>query len=228
MAEGGEVKNGMTVSEMGQYYKSLLTPSRSAAVPPSSAALLDYMNRINRSVVEAPTPARPTPPETPAPVASSPAPLTYNTMVKKKTVSRSLPSYSYDPATQQYTQTSAGSPYTASVPDMASIIPSQFARNLAGFSQGGVTYAAGGKLLKGGGDGMSDSIPAVIQGGQKAALSQGEFVIPADVVSHVGNGSTEAGAKRFYEMMDRVRQARTGTTKQAPAINPSKYMKLAK
>jgi hypothetical protein len=228
MAEGGEVKNGMTVSEMGQYYKSLLTPSRSAAVPPSSAALLDYMNRINRSVVEAPTPPRPTPPETPAPVASSPAPLTYNTMVKKKTVSRSLPSYSYDPATQQYTQTSAGSPYTASVPDMASIIPSQFARNLAGFSQGGVTYAAGGKLLKGGGDGMSDSIPAVIQGGQKAALSQGEFVIPADVVSHVGNGSTEAGAKRFYEMMDRVRQARTGTTKQAPAINPSKYMKLAK
>jgi hypothetical protein len=75
---------------------------------------------------------------------------------------------------------------------------------------------------------MSDSIPAVIQGGQKAALSQGEFVIPADVVSHVGNGSTEAGARRFYEMMDRVRQARTGTTKQAPAINPSKYMKLAK
>jgi len=228
MAEGGEVKNGMTVSEMGQYYKSLLTPSRSAAVPPSSAALLDYMNRINRSVVEAPTPPRPTPPETSAPVTSSQAPLTYQTMVKKKKVSRSLPSYSYDPATQQYTQTSAGSPYTAGVPDMASIIPSQFARNLAGFSQGGATYAAGGKLLKGGGDGMSDSIPAVIQGGQKAALSQGEFVIPADVVSHVGNGSTEAGARRFYEMMDRVRQARTGTTKQAPAINPSKYMKLAK
>lgn len=87
-------------------------------------------------------------------------------------------------------------------------------------------YAAGGKLLRGDGDGMSDSIPAVIKGPkpQRAALADGEFVIPADMVSHLGNGSTEAGAKRLYAMMDRVRKARTGTTKQGRQINPEQYM----
>ena len=87
-------------------------------------------------------------------------------------------------------------------------------------------YAAGGKLLRGPGDGMSDSIPAVIKGAkpQRAALADGEFVIPADVVSHLGNGSTEAGAKRLYSMMDKVRHARTGNPKQGKQINPDKFM----
>jgi hypothetical protein len=87
-------------------------------------------------------------------------------------------------------------------------------------------YAAGGKLLRGAGDGMSDSIPAVIKGAkpQRAALADGEFVIPADVVSHLGNGSTEAGAKRLYSMMDKVRHARTGNPKQGKKINPDRFM----
>ena len=87
-------------------------------------------------------------------------------------------------------------------------------------------YAAGGKLLRGAGDGMSDSIPAVIKGKrpQRAALADGEFVIPADVVSHLGNGSTEAGAKRLYSMMDKVRHARTGNSKQGKQINPDRFM----
>ena len=87
-------------------------------------------------------------------------------------------------------------------------------------------YAAGGKLLRGAGDGMSDSIPAVIKGAkpQRAALADGEFVIPADVVSHLGNGSTEAGAKRLYSMMDKVRHARTGNPKQGKQINPDRFM----
>jgi len=98
-------------------------------------------------------------------------------------------------------------------------------------AQGGVAslsseYAAGGKLLQGPGDGMSDSIPAVIKGArpQRAALAQGEFVIPADVVSHLGNGSTDAGAKRLYAMMDKIRHARTGNKKQGRQINPNKFM----
>jgi len=97
-------------------------------------------------------------------------------------------------------------------------------------AQGGLmglnTYAAGGKLLQGPGDGMSDSIPAVIGGAkpQRAALAQGEFVIPADVVSHLGNGSTDAGAKRLYGMMDKIRKARTGTKKQGRQINPDQFM----
>jgi hypothetical protein len=79
-------------------------------------------------------------------------------------------------------------------------------------------YSDGGRMLKGPGDGMSDSIPAVIGKKQPARLADGEFVVPADVVSHLGNGSTDAGAKRLYSMMDKVRHARTGKKKQAPEI----------
>ena len=84
-------------------------------------------------------------------------------------------------------------------------------------------FAKGG-YLDGAGDGMSDSIPATIGGKQPARLADGEFVVPADVVSHLGNGSSKAGAKRLYSMMDKVRQARTGTKKQGKEINPNKYM----
>jgi len=85
-------------------------------------------------------------------------------------------------------------------------------------------YARGGRMLKGPGDGMSDDIPATIAGRQPARLANEEFVIPADVVSHLGNGSSEAGAKQLYKMMDRVRHARTGKKKQGKQINPEKYL----
>jgi len=93
-------------------------------------------------------------------------------------------------------------------------------------AQGGIipaAYAEGG-MLEGPGDGMSDSLAAQIDGSQPAALSQGEFVVPADVVSHLGNGSSDAGSKRLYAMMDEVRNARTGTKKQGKEINPERYM----
>ena len=100
------------------------------------------------------------------------------------------------------------------------------------FAQGGITqsslggYAAGGnpRLLKGPGDGMSDSIPATINAKQPARLADGEFVVPADVVSHLGNGSTDAGAKHLYKMMDKVRAARTGRKAQGKQIKPAKFM----
>jgi hypothetical protein len=85
-------------------------------------------------------------------------------------------------------------------------------------------YARGGRMLKGPGDGMSDSIPATIAGKQPARLANDEFVVSADVVSHLGNGSSDAGAKQLYKMMDRVRAARTGKKSQAKQINPDKYM----
>lgn len=90
----------------------------------------------------------------------------------------------------------------------------------------GMGYAAGGtaRFLSGGGDGMSDSIPATINNKQPARLADGEFVVPADVVSHLGNGSSKAGAKRLYSMMDKVRQARTGKRSQAPAVNAKRLM----
>lgn len=86
------------------------------------------------------------------------------------------------------------------------------------------SYSDGGRMLKGPGDGMSDSIPGVIAGKQPARLADGEFVVPADVVSHLGNGSTDAGAKQLYSMMDKVRKARTGKKAQGKQINPRKYM----
>jgi hypothetical protein len=101
--------------------------------------------------------------------------------------------------------------------------PSNMARggisDLGGYSD----YARGGRMLKGPGDGMSDSIPGVIGGKRPARLADGEFVVPADVVSHLGNGSTDAGAKQLYSMMDKVRKARTGSKKQGREINPRKY-----
>lgn len=84
-------------------------------------------------------------------------------------------------------------------------------------------YSDGGRLLRGPGDGMSDHIPATIGGKQPARLADGEFVIPADVVSHLGNGSTDAGAKQLYKMMDNIRKARTGNPKQGKQINPDKF-----
>jgi hypothetical protein len=85
-------------------------------------------------------------------------------------------------------------------------------------------YSDGGRMLKGPGDGMSDSIPATIAGRRPARLATEEFVVPADVVSHLGNGSSDAGAKQLYAMMDKVRKARTGTKRQGREINPGKYM----
>jgi hypothetical protein len=95
----------------------------------------------------------------------------------------------------------------------------------AGGQLGG--YSDGGRMLRGPGDGMSDDIPAEIRGRkgrQPARLADGEFVVPADVVSHLGNGSSEAGSRKLYKMMDNIRRARTGRTRQAPQVKTEKYL----
>ena len=97
-----------------------------------------------------------------------------------------------------------------------------------GVSGGGISnlgsYSDGGRMLKGAGDGMSDSIPAQIGENQPARLATDEFVIPADVVSHLGNGSSDAGAKQLYKMMDKIRMARVGRKEQGTQIDARKYM----
>ena len=93
-----------------------------------------------------------------------------------------------------------------------------------GYAEGGEIAMAKGRYLQGGTDGMADEIPAQIGKDQPAALSHGEFVIPADVVSHMGNGNSDAGAKKLYQMMDKIRMARTGNKKQGKKINPDKFM----
>ena len=90
-----------------------------------------------------------------------------------------------------------------------------------GYNEGGMAM---GRYLSGGGDGMSDSIPATINNRQPARLADGEFVVPADVVADLGNGSSNAGAKKLYAMMKRIRKARHGTTKQPPKVKTEKAM----
>jgi hypothetical protein len=96
-----------------------------------------------------------------------------------------------------------------------------------GYAQGGIASVAPqgqGYYLGGPTDGMADQIPATIDGMQPAALSDGEFVVPADVVSHLGNGNSDSGAQQLYGMMDRVRKARTGSKEQGKQINPNKFL----
>ena len=140
-------------------------------------------------------------------------------------------------------QSSAISPQTQALLDQYGISQSQAQPILSalqtrtgaeggimGLAKGGATeyhlgsYSDGGRLLKGPGDGMSDEIPATIAHKQPARLAEGEFVVPADVVSHLGNGSTDAGAKHLYKMMDNVRHARTGKKKQAKQIKADKFL----
>lgn len=121
----------------------------------------------------------------------------------------------------------AGGPtdgYTDPMNPMGGPPKSQF--GLAALEKGGATEdkAPVEGYLDGPGDGMSDSIVATIDGHQPARLADGEFVIPADVVSGLGNGSSKAGAKVLYAMMDRVRQARTGNPKQGKEIKAEKFL----
>ena len=134
-----------------------------------------------------------------------------------------LKQFKYDPNTFKATYPTPPNPaYEAQYPNYRS----------QPYAEGGITninrgYAGGGGiagLLKGRGDGMSDSIPATIADKQPARLADGEFVLPADVVSHLGNGSTDAGAKHLYKMMDKVRQARTGNKKQGKQIAAGGYL----
>jgi hypothetical protein len=105
---------------------------------------------------------------------------------------------------------------------VASVLPvPQASDTIEPMAGGGMAKS---RYLKGITDGMADKIPSSIDGKQKAALSHGEFVIPADVVSHLGNGNSDAGAKKLYEMMSRIRKARTGNEKQGKRINPNQFM----
>jgi len=104
----------------------------------------------------------------------------------------------------------------------------QNTNNTQTLAAGGIASMAPARYLRSATDGMADKIPASIDGRDPAALSGGEFVVPADIVSGLGNGNSDAGAKNLYAMMDRVRKARTGTTKQAPAINPNKMLPMGR
>ena len=124
-------------------------------------------------------------------------------------------------------------PQIASLPPLYSSGMRAREGGLMKLAGGGMTYMeAGGTTgatgeprdVTGTGDGMSDSVPASIEGVQEARLADGEFVIPADVVADIGNGSSDAGSKKLYDMMDRIRMARHGTKEQPPEIKAERLM----
>jgi hypothetical protein len=120
-------------------------------------------------------------------------------------------------------------PSTAPTPTPSTVAANEAAtgeNKPTGLATGGIAglNVKNGMYLGGPTDGMADKLPATIDGNQEAALSHGEFVIPADVVGHLGNGNSEAGAERLYSMMDKVRMARTGNPKQGKQINPNKFL----
>jgi hypothetical protein len=116
-----------------------------------------------------------------------------------------------------------GLPTIPTIPSPESLA-SSYTSPYQAYATGGIAKLQQGKYLDGKTDGMADEIPAMIDNEQPAMLSDGEFVIPADVVSHLGNGNSDAGAEVLEDMMDRVRKARTGTTKQGPEIDPKEFL----
>jgi len=141
---------------------------------------------------------------TPAPVVQAPMPYAFPTY----SPNQSYPGMNYSPT-----------PY-------AQPMLYRYAEGgIAGLDSGDLgSYSDGGRLLKGGGTGLSDDIPATIGGNQPARLADGEFVVSSDVVSALGGGSTDSGAKKLYAMMDRIRKNAHGTKRQIRAINDKKVL----
>jgi hypothetical protein len=149
-----------------------------------------------------------------------------------------LKKYIYDQQNQRYLESGMGTPseapqgydYDAQNQKFSAQVPPTTPMATGGISDahynlGG--YSDGGRLLRGPGDGVSDSIPATIGRKQPARLADGEFVVPARIVSELGNGSTEAGARKLYAMMDRVQKARrktVGKDKVAKNSKADKYL----
>jgi hypothetical protein len=212
--EGGKIPD---TSGLRSYYQSLLAAPAAPAQSQGNAEMNAWLMNMRGSPTAAqmpqqprvPVPSQTTPSGTPG--STTPTPIKIgnpgNPVFGRTGTTASA--FTWDPVTQTYIT----SPQT---------IGTGFA---GGKAAGGIaSLAQGGRYLQGPGDGMSDSIPATIEGKQKAALGDGEFVVPADVVSHIGNGSSNAGAKKLYSMMDQIRRARTGKTSQAPKVNADRYM----
>ena len=151
-------------------------------------------------------------------LAAAAAPLVYDGTDPEKTT----PKTDSDPGQQYAYSANAVNPTPTPDPygrERRYFNPAYTARAADGglMADGGISeynlggYSDGGRLLRGPGDGVSDSIPATIGHKQPARLADGEFVVPARIVSELGNGSTEAGARRLYDMMDRIQKARSKT-----------------
>lgn len=142
----------------------------------------------------------------------------------------------YDPGTiTKYTSYSppASGDTSGNTSGNTSGVSDTYQQDQSGLARGGIaslprsylgSYSDGGQLLRGPGDGVSDDIPATIANRQPARLADGEFVIPARIVSELGNGSTEAGARKLYAMMDRIKKARNKANDIAADTKTDRYL----
>ena len=201
------VPQGASIDPFSLNYADPLTGSTVGATPTSVAAVENPMfPSINKFYTDNPMATR-----AGAGALASALGDTKRDEEEEDEYSSQLDRFTYNPDTYVARAASGG------------LMDTAVARRLMGGGQLG-SYSDGGQALQGPGDGMSDSIPGVIGGAQPARLADGEFVVPADVVSGIGNGSTDAGSRQLYAMMDKIREARTGRTKQAPEINPRRMM----
>ena len=187
----------------GEDYNPATALSTAQTAATTQATGLGTLNKNNPAFEAAPTYTYLTPTEE---IAAATAPAS-----TVATTTQQLPNYYCLDALTKYLQ---DSPYSD---------PYAYIKE-GGMATGGIAKLKKGKYLDGKTDGMADEVPARIDGVQEARLSDGEFVIPADVVSHLGNGNSDAGAKVLEDMMARVRKARTGTEKQGKEINPRDFL----
>jgi len=187
----------------GEDYNPATALSTAQTAATTQATGLGTLNKNNPAFEAAPTYTYLTPTEE---IAAATAPAS-----TVATTTQQLPNYYGLDALTKYLQ---DSPYSD---------PYAYIKE-GGMATGGIAKLKKGKYLDGKTDGMADEVPARIDGVQEARLSDGEFVIPADVVSHLGNGNSDAGAKVLESMMARVRKARTGNTKQGKEINPRDFL----
>jgi len=202
-AEGGPVGSFYYDQATGRY-------SGNPKTAESSGGLMEIVKRMNSAEG----------------MGAAPQPYTYDpaTQMYKKT-EPSMPSAAVSPSAMNYLVSNDGGGF-GSTSDPAAAAAADAAASAdagaANMAKGGIAalaqgvsnlgdYSDGGRLLRGPGDGVSDSIPAMIGKKQPARLADGEFVVPARIVSELGNGSTEAGARKLYAMMDRIQKSRGKT-----------------
>ena len=225
------------------------TAQNYTANPTSAAATVNYLP--NNNVADTSTPPPPTKVADVVQAASTPTAV-QNTAPDNSGKMSEIYQYFSDPSTQAalasgntrgiaetmqalgYSPAEVAQATGANVADVQAAYDAALGQDMSymqaaeggylGYADGGGIAMAKGRYLQGETDGMADKLPARIGNDQPAALSHGEFVIPADVVSHMGNGNSDAGAKKLYQMMDKIRMARTGNKKQGKRINPDKFM----
>lgn len=215
------MKNGATINDISKFFVNSPEYQQMGAIQRSPEAL-QQANAAYTNARYIPQPTRPVPTGS-AGYAIDPLKMQGSPAYQQAQAAQAA----QQAAQQQQQQCSGGySYYCGGGGASGGLMPDALRYAIGGNVQDGHlgSYSDGGRLLKGPGDGVSDGIPATIGGKQPARLADGEFVIPARIVSELGNGSTDAGAKRLYAMMDRIKAKRAKAKDIAEDTKAYKYL----